>query len=44
MTLPKLLEQFHHRQVSLFLDLREIEIGVSLDALRSAVTDHLQWR
>jgi hypothetical protein len=33
-----------HHHVRLFLDLREDEIGVSLDALRSAVAAHLQRR
>ena len=43
-TLSDFLPQLQDRQVRLRLDLREDEIGVRLDALRSAVATHLHWR
>src|ERR1019366_10610682 len=42
--LPYLLAQFHDRHVRLCLDLREDEVGVRLNAPRSAVAAHLQGR
>jgi len=42
--LPYLLAQLHDRHVRLGLDLREDELGVRLDALRSAVAAHLHGR
>lgn len=40
--LPDLLAQLYDRQLRLVLDLREVEIGMSLNALRSAIAAHLQ--
>ena len=42
--LPDLLAQFEDRQVRQLLELREDEIGVRLDAPRSAIAAHLHWR